>query len=128
MLFVEDVYASIYSPSLTLEITKDMELIVNATGYGTLTYDWYHNNSELMHIENTTVLRKRNVSLEDAGSYYCKVCNEDLSCYYTDTVYINVTGNKCSIYILILDNVLQLILPHYPYIPLTRRLNLIGTI
>ena len=89
----EGVKASIYPLSVTLEVSKQVDLNVTATGYGSFVYDWYHNNSELIDVgRNDSVLRINNISVEDAGSYYCQVCNEDFSCYNTTAVYVTVTG------------------------------------
>jgi hypothetical protein len=56
----------------TAEIGGQVQLQVNSTGHGLLTYDWYFNNQKL-NVPNTNTLVLSNFQGNQAGSYYVVV-------------------------------------------------------
>ncbi len=72
----------------TIQVNNNLSLSVNASGEGSLNYQWYKNNIEMPSKTNKTLLIS-NVSQSDGGAYKVKVSNSYGS-VYSNTVTVNI--------------------------------------
>ena len=73
------------------EVTSNVHFYVQARGYGTYTYQWHHNDSQLAN-QTDDYLYINNIALDDIGTYHCHVCNQDGYCDTSTKAILTVTG------------------------------------
>jgi hypothetical protein len=95
------VFISKYNPvgisvaSNTITSCEDRTLTINATGHGdaTATYEWFKDGISLGVNSSDATLILANATLNDAGSYKCRmkgICGEDTS----EEIVVNITAAK----------------------------------
>jgi len=73
------------------EITSNVHFYVQARGYGTYRYQWYHNSNQMVN-KISRYLYIYNIGLNDIGTYHCRVCNQDGYCDTSTKAILTVTG------------------------------------
>src|SRR5580658_2440530 len=66
------VISSVYPPVLTERVGDHLAFVVEATGTGSLTYQWYQNTTQLTG-QTAAALVLSNIVTTSAGSYWVKV-------------------------------------------------------
>jgi len=88
--------------NITAEISSNVNFSVQAAGYGSFVYQWYHNNSIIngsMTNENSSYLYINNIKMNDQGSYYCKFCNHEGYCVSSYIAELIITGTCIAKYV-----------------------------
>jgi len=73
------------------EVTSNVRFFVQARGYGTFRYQWYHNGRKMIS-KTGAYLYINNIALNDRGTYYSTVCNQDGRCDTSARAILTVTG------------------------------------
>ena len=72
------------------ERSNNAEFTVEAAGYGNFTYQWYHNGA-ILSSEMDRRLYISTLMDQDAGLYYCRVCNSDNHCVSSKEAELTIT-------------------------------------
>jgi len=73
------------------EVTKNVRFFVQATGYGSFRYQWYHNGRKINN-GRSQYLNINNISPSNAGAYHSTACNQDNYCTTSSRAVLTVTG------------------------------------
>ena len=76
---------------VTAEVTKNVRFFVQATGYGSFRYQWYHNGRKINN-GRSQYLYINGISKKNVGTYYSIACNSDNYCTTSSKAVLTVTG------------------------------------